>query len=168
MDRNSAMRFITMDVTKCVVCRNCEYACAFRQTGNFKREDSNIRVEYHNDVKVCLPQTCMHCDDAWCLEICPAAAMVRNSITGAIEIDSSRCAGCKMCILACPFGNIHFDKINMVSRKCNLCQGEPNCVSFCISGALQYTTAQNSCQNNREIFQRFIETISANSNQHDQ
>jgi Fe-S-cluster-containing dehydrogenase component len=69
-----------------------------------------------------------------------------------------------MCILACPFGNIHFDKINMVSRKCNLCNGEPNCVSFCISGALQYTAAQNSCQNNREIFQRFIETISASNN----
>ena len=157
------MRFITMDVTKCVVCRNCEYACAFCQTGGFKREDSNIRVEYHNDVRICLPQTCMHCEDAWCLEICPAAAIARNSLTGAIEIDSDRCAGCKMCILACPFGNIHFDDINMVSRKCNLCNGEPNCVSFCISGALQYSTAQNSCQNTREIFQRFIETISASN-----
>jgi carbon-monoxide dehydrogenase iron sulfur subunit len=158
------MRFITMDVTKCVVCRNCEYACSFRQTGDFKREDSNIRVEYHDDVKICLPQTCMHCDDAWCLEICPAAAITRNESTGAIEIDSNRCAGCKMCILACPFGNIHFDKINMVSRKCNLCQGEPNCVSHCISGALQYMTAQNSCQNNREIFRQFIENMAKSFN----
>lgn len=157
------MRFITMDVRKCVVCRNCEYACSFRQSGDFDRENSNIRVEYHNDVKICLPQTCMHCDEAWCLEICPAAAMIRNDETGAIEIDSERCAGCKMCILACPFGNIHFDKINMVSRKCNLCKGEPNCVSFCISGALQYTTPQHSCQNNREIFQRFIEAIGKNN-----
>ena len=153
------MRFITMDVRKCVVCRNCEYACSFRQSGDFNRENSNIRVEYHNDVKICLPQTCMHCGEAWCLEICPAAAVIRNDTTGAIEIDSDRCAGCKMCILACPFGNIHFDKINMVSRKCNLCKGEPNCVSFCISGALQYTTPENSCQNNREIFQRFIEIV---------
>ena len=158
------MRFITMDVTKCVVCRNCEYACSFRQTGDFKREDSNIRVEYHDDVKICLPQTCMHCDDAWCLEICPAAAINRNESTGAIEIDSKRCAGCKMCILACPFGNIHFDKINMVSRKCNLCQGEPNCVAHCISGALQYVTAQNSCQNNREIFRQFIEIMTKSVN----
>jgi carbon-monoxide dehydrogenase iron sulfur subunit len=158
------MRFITMDVTKCVVCRNCEYACSFRQTGDFKREDSNIRVEYHDDVKICLPQTCMHCDDAWCLEICPAAAITRNESTGAIEIDSNRCAGCKMCILACPFGNIHFDKINMVSRKCNLCQGEPNCVSHCISGALQYMTALNSCQNNREIFRQFIGNMAKSFN----
>ena len=154
------MRFITMDVKKCVVCRNCEYACAFRQSGDFFRENSNIRVEYNDDVKICLPQTCMHCDDAWCMEICPAAAITKDEETGAIEIDSDRCAGCKMCILACPFGNIHFDQINHVSRKCNLCKGEPSCVEFCISGALQYTEATDSCQNNREIFQRFLENMS--------
>jgi len=152
-----------MDVTKCVVCRNCEYACSFRQGGDFNRDNSNIRVEYHDDVKICLPHTCMHCDNAWCLEICPAAAISRNDTTGAIEIDSERCAGCEMCILACPFGNIHFDKINLVSRKCNLCKGEPSCVTFCISGALQYTTAENAYQNNRQTFQRFIETLSDKS-----
>jgi Fe-S-cluster-containing dehydrogenase component len=154
------MRFITMDVTKCVVCRNCEYACSFRQAGDFDRDHSNIRVEYHNDVKICLPHTCMHCDNAWCLEICPAAAIIKNETTGAIEIISERCAGCEMCILACPFGNIHFDKIDLVSRKCNLCEGEPKCVSFCISGALQYTEAENCYKDNRRIFHRFIETLS--------
>ncbi|MBW1636002.1 MAG: 4Fe-4S dicluster domain-containing protein [Deltaproteobacteria bacterium] len=158
------MRFITMDVTKCVVCRNCEYACSFRQAGDFDRDHSNIRVEYYDDVKICLPQTCMHCDNAWCLEICPAAAIIRNETTGAIEIISERCVGCEMCILACPFGNIHFDKINLVSRKCNLCEGEPNCVSFCISGALQYIEAENSYKNNRIIFQRFIDKLSQNNN----
>lgn len=157
------MRFITMDIKKCVVCRNCEYACSFRQSGDFRREDSNIRVEYHNDVKVCLPQTCMHCEDAWCLEICPAAAVVKDEVTGAIEIISEKCIGCKMCMLACPFGNIHFDKINMVSRKCNLCKGEPNCVAYCISGALQFTTVKDSCLNNRKIFNRFIEEILSNN-----
>jgi anaerobic carbon-monoxide dehydrogenase iron sulfur subunit len=152
-----------MDVKKCVVCRNCEYACAFRQSGDFRLEDSNIRVEYHGDVKICLPQTCMHCDDPWCLEICPAAAVVKDQITGAIEIISERCIGCKMCMLACPFGNIHFDKINMVSRKCNLCKGEPNCVAYCISGALQYIRVEDSCLNNRSIFRRFIESISVSN-----
>lgn len=158
------MRFITMDVKKCVVCRNCEYACAFRQAGDFRREDSNIRVEYYSDVKICLPQTCMHCEDSWCQEICPAAAVVKNAVTGAIEIISERCIGCKMCMLACPFGNIHFDKVNMVSRKCNLCKGEPNCVAYCISGALQYTTVQDSCLNNRKIFQRFIDSVASQGN----
>jgi hypothetical protein len=40
-----------------------------------------------------------------------------------------------------------------------MCQGEPNCVKFCISGALQYTTSERAYQNNREIFQRFIDAL---------
>lgn len=153
------MNFITMDVRKCVVCRNCEYACAFRQSGDFDREKSNIRVEYYDAVKICLPMTCLHCDDTWCLEVCPAAAIQRNQTSGAVEINSERCVGCKMCSLACPFGNIHFDQEHQVSRKCDMCQGEPNCVKFCISGALQYTTSEIAYQNNREIFQRFIQSL---------
>ena len=150
------MSFITMDVKKCVVCHNCEYACAFRQSGDFDRAHSNIRVEYYDDVNICLPMTCLQCDDTWCLEVCPAAAIYRNEVTGAVEINGDRCVGCKMCSLACPFGNIHFDYKRLISRKCDLCQGEPNCVKFCISGALQYITGEISYQNNRELFQRFI------------
>ena len=153
------MRFITMDVSKCVVCRNCEYACAYRQSGDFDRENSNIRVEYYDDAKICFPMTCLHCDDTWCLEVCPAAAIHRNETTGAVEIKSDRCVGCKMCVLACPFGNIYFDHEHQISRKCDMCQGEPNCVKFCISGALQYTPVEAKYQNNREIFQRFIHSL---------
>jgi len=153
------MNIITRDVTKCVVCRNCEYACAFRQARNYDRENSNIRVEFYDDVQICLPMTCLQCDDAWCLEICPAAAIQRNQSTGAVEIKSEQCVGCKMCSLACPFGNIHFDNTHQVSRKCELCQGEPNCVKFCISGALGYTASETAYQNNRELFQRFIDSL---------
>ena len=148
-----------MDVRKCVVCRNCEYACAYRQSGYFDREKSNIRVEYYSDAKICLPLTCLQCDDAWCLEVCPAAAIKRRPLTNAVEIDPERCIGCKLCILSCPLGNIHFDQEHQVSRKCNICRGDPDCVKFCISGALQYTTGDKSYQNNREIFQRFLGTL---------
>lgn len=158
------MNFITMDVTKCVVCHNCEYACAFRQSGDFDRNKSNIHVEYYEDVKICLPMTCLHCDDTWCLEVCPAAAIQRNQTTGAVEIIRERCVGCKMCSMSCPFGNIYFDYEHLVSRKCDLCQGEPNCVKFCISGALQYKTDEITYQNNIEIFQRFIDSLQNENN----
>jgi carbon-monoxide dehydrogenase iron sulfur subunit len=156
------MNFISMDVKKCVVCHNCEYACAFRQSGDFDRDNSNIHVDYYEDVKICLPMTCLHCDDTFCLEVCPAAAIHRDQTTGAVEIDSERCVGCKMCSLSCPFGNIYFDYKHQISRKCDLCQGEPNCVKFCISGALQYKTDEITYQNNHEIFQRFIESLQGN------
>ena len=153
------MGFITKDIKKCVVCHNCEYACAYNMFGNFDRDKSNIHIEYYDEVKICLPMTCLQCDDTWCLEICPASAIQRNKATGAVEINSERCVGCKMCSLACPFGNIYFDNDLQISRKCELCQGEPNCVKFCISGALQYTTSEISYQNNREIFEHFIHSL---------
>lgn len=132
------MRVVIMNPKKCVACRNCEYACSFKQNNDFYRKDSHIRVNYYPEERICIPLTCVHCHEAFCMQICPSGAIYRNKETGAVEIDSSRCVGCKMCILACPFGNIHFDSRMMVSRKCDLCGGEPNCVKFCISGALQF------------------------------
>ena len=137
-----SVRIVTVDPDSCVACRNCEYACAFRQSGDFHRSRSNIRVEYYPAERACVPFTCLHCSDAWCLEVCPAGAIGRDPDTGAVLIDASRCAGCKLCLLACPFGNIHFDPDEGVSRKCDLCGGEPRCVGTCTSGALDYLEAE--------------------------
>jgi carbon-monoxide dehydrogenase iron sulfur subunit len=55
-----------------------------------------------------------------------------------------------MCLLACPMGNIHFDGELGVSRKCDLCGGDPNCVRFCTSGALQFVDADEAADARRE------------------
>ena len=133
-----------------MACRNCEYACAFKQSGDFARRASHIRVNFYARERACVPLTCMHCDEAWCLEVCPAAAISRDAETGAITIDESRCAGCKMCLLACPSGNVHFDAVEGVSRKCDLCGGDPMCVRSCISGALQFVDAEDAFASRRE------------------
>lgn len=146
------MRIVTMDPNKCVACRNCEYACAYKQNQDFARKDSNIRVNFYPEERICLPWTCVHCSEAWCMEVCPAGAISRDEGTGAVTIDPKKCAGCKMCILACPFGSIHFDATSMVSRKCDLCSGEPNCVKFCISGALQYVEVDEAFDFKRKVF----------------
>lgn len=143
------MRTVTLNPAKCVGCRNCEYACAFQRTSDFARKDSMIRVNYYPDGPACIPMTCLHCKEAFCLEVCPAGAISRDGETGAVKIDETRCAGCKMCMLACPFGNIHFSGTAMVSRKCDLCQGEPNCVKFCISGSLQFVEEDEAYENKR-------------------
>lgn len=146
------MRVVTMNPDKCVGCRNCEYACAFKKTGDFSRQDSRMRVNFYPEERVCIPMTCVHCKEAFCMEVCPAGAITRNSETGGVEIDDKKCVGCKMCMLACPFGAIHFDGKALVSRKCDLCQGEPNCVKFCISGALQYVEEDEAYASKRETF----------------
>lgn len=153
------MRVITMDPQKCVGCRNCEYACAFKKTGDFARPDSRIRVNFYPRERICIPLTCVHCKEAFCMEVCPAGAIKRNVLTGAVEIDEKRCVGCKMCMLACPFGAIHFDAGALVSRKCDLCQGEPNCVKFCISGALQYTEEDIVYEFKRDSFDVRMKTV---------
>lgn len=138
------MRIVTMDPTICVACRNCEYACAFKQAETFQRRDSNIRVNFYPEDRTCIPWTCVHCEEAWCLEVCPAAAIRREEATGAVVIDPERCAGCKLCLLACPYGAIRFDAEAGVARKCDLCGGDPQCVKFCISGALQYEEVEQA------------------------
>ncbi len=146
------MRIVTVDPDSCVACRNCEYACAFKQSGDFGRNTSNIRVNFYPGEKVCIPWTCTHCADAWCMNICPADAVSRNEASGAVEIDSNRCAGCKMCMLACPSGSIHFDAEEQRSKKCDLCGGDPSCVKFCISGALEFTEEEDAYTYKREAF----------------
>lgn len=150
------MRIVTMDPKKCVGCRNCEYACSYNRSGKCDSKESNIQVNYYPEENACVPLTCMHCSDAWCLNVCPAGAISRDEVTNAVVINQDRCAGCKMCMLACPYGNIKFDKAKQVSRKCNLCgsDDEPNCVSHCIAGALNFVEVEDVT--NREGFDGLV------------
>lgn len=144
------MRIVIADPDSCVACRNCEYACSFEQSGDFVRESSNIRVSFYPLERACVPFACLHCGDAWCMDVCPAGAITRDHETGAVTIDAARCAGCKMCMLACPYGQVRFDATAGVSRKCDLCGGEPRCVGSCISGALQFEEVEEAVETRRE------------------
>jgi len=155
------MRIVTIDLNSCVACRNCEYACAFEQSGDFDRNASNIRVNFYPEEKACIPWTCTHCSEACCMEICPADAITRNPETGAVGIDSSRCAGCKMCMLACPSGSIHFDSREHITKKCDLCGGDPSCVKFCPSGALEFIEEEEAYSYKREAFDGMLMRILA-------
>ncbi|MGD8446850.1 MAG: 4Fe-4S binding protein, partial [Desulfobacterales bacterium] len=64
--------------------------------------------------------------------------LIRDPKTHAVVVDEAACVGCKMCVAACPFGNIHFESKRQVAAKCNLCNGDPRCVQNCMSGALHY------------------------------
>lgn len=149
------MKTVTIDPKSCVGCRNCEMACSFAQSGETcLREDSNIRVNVYAEDRFVMPVTCFYCEEAWCMNVCPANAISRNEKTGAVEIDQSRCAGCKMCILACPYGNIHFDHVKLVSRKCDLCGGDPECVKHCIGGALHYEEVEDAVESKRQTLDK--------------
>jgi anaerobic carbon-monoxide dehydrogenase iron sulfur subunit len=153
------MRVVTVDPNACVACRDCEYACAFEHGGGFSRSASYVRVNFYPAERACIPLTCLHCEEAWCLEICPAGAISRDEHSGAVQIDQSRCAGCKMCILACPLGNIHFDAEEGVSGKCDLCGGDPACVRSCTSHALRYMEADEAADASRETLDACLNRV---------
>ena len=132
------MKIIAIDLERCVGCRSCEQACSMSGTGGFRRESANIRVNIYPGERFISTLTCTQCDSAACLEACPSGALGRSPGTNAVVVDESRCVGCKICLMSCPFGNIHFNAERHVIQKCNLCDGTPKCVTFCMSRALDY------------------------------
>ena len=143
------MKVITMDTSKCVGCCNCELACAFANSKETcERKASMIRVNHYIEEHAVIPMTCLHCEEPWCMAVCPSGAIIRDSQSNVI-IQKEKCAGCKMCILACPYGNIHFDAELQVSRKCDLCGGKPRCVGHCIAGALNFEKIEDYTDRSR-------------------
>ncbi|HHY05283.1 MAG TPA: 4Fe-4S binding protein, partial [Thermoanaerobacterales bacterium] len=70
---------------------------------------------------------------------------------GNVVIDEQKCIGCKMCVSACPLGNINFSPTERKIVKCNLCDGEPMCAQFCPSGAIQYVDATDKSVNRKKV-----------------
>ncbi len=58
--------------------------------------------------------------------------------TRARVVDRSRCAGCMLCLRACPWEMIVFDTRAGKADKCFLCRGEPECAAACPAQALRY------------------------------
>jgi len=90
-----------------------------------------------DDQGLFVPEICRHCRDPWCLNKCPAEAMVRDAETNAVVIVDELCTGCRACADACPFGLIKVSPAGDVF-KCDLCGGDPVCVKNCTRGALEY------------------------------
>jgi len=132
------MKVIFIEMDRCIGCRNCERVCSFQEAGGFKREHANIWVRVDLEARTIFTITCLQCDTALCLEVCPTRALRRDPDTGAVTIDDAACVGCRICMVACPFGCIHFENSRGVAAKCNLCNGEPRCVQNCMAGALRY------------------------------
>jgi len=46
-----------------------------------------------------------------------------------------------MCVAICPFGAMSFDNLSKQVIKCDLCDGDPQCVRFCETQAVTYVDA---------------------------
>ena len=95
---------IVLDLDLCCGCRSCEAACKVAHKG-----EAHIR---HGDIpgEAYLPLACKHCKDPLCVAACPVDAIKRDEETGLVTRSSFICIGCKSCMLADPYGVIHFNK----------------------------------------------------------
>ena len=134
-------KLLIFDSGKCVGCRICEMACSLTQTGVCNPASSRRRVIHFEETALDVPMQCQQCDDPACMNICPVKAIEFDAATGAKIINYDRCIGCKMCMIACPFGAISVDPLNKKVVKCDLCIGDPACARFCPTNAIEYITA---------------------------
>ena len=140
---------------KCTGCRLCELVCAVRHDGISNPVRSRIRVMKWEMEGVYIPMACQQCKDAPCLHGCPVSAITQNYQTGCVEVNPDICIGCRTCVSVCPFGGMSFNSIDQKVIKCDLCDGDPQCVRFCEVQALEFVEAADvSITKKREAAQR--------------
>lgn len=142
---------LTINYEKCTGCRLCELVCAVKHDGISNPVRSQIRVMKWEHEGLYIPVSCQQCQDAPCMNGCPVGAISRNDDLGRVEVDYEICIGCRTCVGVCPFGAMNFNHIDKKVAKCDLCDGDPQCVRFCDVKAVEYMdTGDVSVQKKRE------------------
>jgi anaerobic carbon-monoxide dehydrogenase iron sulfur subunit len=161
-------------VEKCVACKGCEIACAIEHSATKTlagaiaeepRPRSRVRVE--PAAAFSYPARCMHCQDAACIAACPTGAMTRQADTNAVYVDMSKCIGCWMCVMVCPFGGVSADPVAKKALKCDRCpdrtaQGlDPACVAACPTKAMVFATPDELAELRRQATAYAVTGINA-------
>jgi carbon-monoxide dehydrogenase iron sulfur subunit len=140
------MKSIFVNTDRCVACKTCEVICALHRSSLSRRlpealyekipPQARVRVEPTGGENG-FPVQCRHCQDAPCLDACPAAALYRDP-EGLVLVHDDRCIGCWMCVMVCPFGAPQPFRSFRKILKCDLCKGmdAPSCVESCPTHAL--------------------------------
>jgi len=118
-----------LDLSRCIGCRQCVYACADENNSSrdpqiqwikvlaMKKEDGVDIMEsdaYYDPALVpeddyfYMPTACQQCRHAPCTRVCPVKATWQEP-DGIVVIDYNWCIGCRCCMSACPYGARHFN-----------------------------------------------------------
>ena len=138
-----------IDYHKCTGCRLCELVCAVSHDGISNPTRSRIRVMKWEAEGLYIPMSCQQCEDAPCMNVCPVRAISRDDRLGRIYVDYDACIGCRSCVGVCPFGAMNFNTIDKQVFKCDLCDGDPQCVRFCEVKAVDFIEADEVCTSKR-------------------
>jgi formate dehydrogenase iron-sulfur subunit len=171
MTANAKGMFV--DTTLCTGCKACQVACkqwnelpmedeaavrghtafignSYDNTGHLSATNwRHVKfieqiTEDRSDARwLMMSDSCKHCEQAGCLEVCPTGALYRTQF-GSVDIHQDVCIGCRYCVGACPFGVIDFNQRTGRVNKCILCQdrmetGEGTaCAKSCPTASLTF------------------------------
>lgn len=133
----------------CIGCKACAIAC---KNENQTPSTINWRNVQMLESGTYLSMSCNHCDSPECFRVCPERAFTKRQ-DGVVQIDSSLCTGCQLCVNVCPYHAPKFDPESGKVSKCQMCHTRldvgmpPACVESCATGALQladFSTFQDS------------------------
>ncbi|TQV67742.1 4Fe-4S dicluster domain-containing protein [Exilibacterium tricleocarpae] len=153
---------LVIDLDTCVGCHACATACKQWNTSGtigpladvepYGKQPSGtwlnrIRTYEVGDTPasktVHMPMSCLHCEDAACVTVCPTGASYKRDEDGIVLVDQDKCMGCNLCAWACPYGARELDAEQGTMKKCTLCidriydehlpaaERQPACVITC-------------------------------------
>ena len=131
----------------CTGCSLCQLACSARLLGGYNPHRALLKIEHRSENLYHFPVVCNQCTNAYCANVCPVDAISRSPVTGAMVVDHDKCVGCNLCHRYCPIHVVGVDEKFKKSVKCDLCDGDPQCVQICPTGALQLVTESCGCSN---------------------
>ena len=161
---------LAIDLDTCVGCNACVTACkgwndqgygaplsdqnpyGADPSGTFLNRVHSYQVESIDTaaITVNLPRSCLHCEVAPCVTVCPTGASYKRVEDGIVLVNEDACIGCGLCAWACPYGAREMDMAEGVMKKCTLCvdriynenlpeeDREPACVRTCPTGARHF------------------------------
>jgi Fe-S-cluster-containing dehydrogenase component len=148
--------------SRCTGCNRCEIACTSFNDGKVSPATARIKVSrninfgpkgaqegyWHGEGQfgnfLEIQDTCRQCGHPVpCQLACPVGAIEVIDPVNARVVNQDKCTGCRICQAACHWGMTSFDEALKKATKCHLCNGSPECVKACPTGALQYVPWQD-------------------------
>ena len=152
---------LIIDPLKCLGCQVCELVCSMVKSGESGIYKSRIKNVRFFDEYFFYPSVCSQCETPYCAMVCPTSALSKNADTGVVELAEDKCVGCKMCLVACPFGAISI--VDSKVAKCDLCGGDPVCVKFCRPEALVYGEIEDIGSGRRVVVAEKMKEAASNA-----
>lgn len=112
------MRYgMLINLRLCIGCGACVMACKMENGTGRDTYWCNVLTKetgkYPNAKMSVMSLSCMHCQNAPCVTACPTCASHYDG-SGNVQVDSSKCIGCRVCMAACPYNVRHY---NYTSQK---------------------------------------------------